>query len=376
MVDGPVSNRRVSRRVVRQVLLFGGGFILLAALLGGGWFIWNKAAQTAAEQASAAQKAEAEALAQAVSGPLNEIAAGLLALGKRPEIVALFEQRDSAGLAAAAAAHVAEFKSALRLRLLLPGRFTPEPDAQPPLSFASLDMLTNAERSGSPVAAEVHLFGLPGQHLVIVRRAKNKSDQLVGLLHLSLDVALLETLLGGIDTRGGRVELQQSAGGKTVVLAAAGPAAGGPPVLVSVPNTRWNLAWWPAAGSAAGGALSGNWLYLGAGAVLLLLVGGILFWLQRPAVVVAGEDTGRHVKTVIYAGAVKAIMEGAHPGMEQLVPNLPSLGQKRPLKPVSAGMTGDDITMMAHKPAAAPPKAKPGAAHSEAPTDPPQKKSP
>ncbi|MBI2993544.1 MAG: phosphomannomutase/phosphoglucomutase [Gammaproteobacteria bacterium] len=42
-------------------------------------------------------------------------------------------------------------------------------------------------------------------------------------------------------------------------------------------------------------------------------------------------------------------MEGAHPGMEQLIPNLPRLGVKGPVKPVSKGLTGDDITMIAKR---------------------------
>jgi phosphomannomutase/phosphoglucomutase len=56
------------------------------------------------------------------------------------------------------------------------------------------------------------------------------------------------------------------------------------------------------------------------------------------------------VSNVVYGGAVKAIMEGSHPGMEKLIPHLPKMGQTKPIKPVSMGMEGSDITRIA-KPA-------------------------
>jgi cbb3-type cytochrome oxidase subunit 3 len=402
MVQGPVTDRRFSRRAVRQALLIGAGVLVVAGLAGGGWFAYRSAARSAAEEAAAALQAEAQAVAGRAIDPINEASRKLLALGKDPEIVALFEQRDIEGLEAAAARHTADFASAIKLRLLLPGGYGLEPDAQPPLSFASLDMLGNAERSPVPVAVEAHGFGTPNQHIVIIRRAANKADQLIGLLHLSLDVAILETGLSALDLGRSYVELQQPAGGKTAVLAKAGSGSKGQPIIVSVPNTRWNLAYWPVGGRAAGMAgFSVDWIMLGGGVLVVLLISaGVVFWMQRPSVTISGEEPRRRPDKsgVIYAGAVKAIMEGAHPGMEQLVPNLPRFGMKGPVMPVSQGMAGDDITMIARKdtlqpaqkaapragapaakPAAKPamkPAARPPVPGSETPTDPPQKKSP
>lgn len=399
MVQGPVTDRRFSRRAVRQALLVGIGVIAALAVAGGGWFAYRSAAKSAAEEAAAALQAEAQAMAGRAIDPINEASRNLLALGKAPEIVALFEQRDTEGLAAAAERHAADFASAIKLRLLLPGSYGLEPDAQPPLSFASLDMLGSAERSPVPVAVEAHAFGTPNQHIVIIRRATNKADQLIGLLHLSLDFAILESGLSAVDLGRSYVELQQSAGGKTVVLAKAGPGSSGDPIVVSVPNTRWNLAYWPIGRSTtAMGGFAVDWFLLGGGLLVVLLISaGVVFWMQRPSVTIAGEAPRRRPDKsgVIYAGAVKAIMEGAHPGMEQLVPNLPQFGMKGPVMPVSQGMAGDDITMIVRKdtlqpaqkgapkaaaPAAAKPAAKPAPRPpiqgSETPTDPPQKKSP
>jgi len=390
MVQGPVTNRRFSRRQIRQAVLIGVGVVLAAVLGGGGWFAYRTAVKSATDEAMAARQSQAEALAQRVIDPLNEITSGLLVLGKSPDILVLFEQRDAAGLAAAAATHAADFPSALRLRFLLPGAYGLEPDAKPPLGFASLDMLGQAERSSGPVAAEVHGFGTPDQHIVVIRRVKNKADQLVGLMHLSLDVAVLDSILSKLDVGKGYVELQQAAGGKAIVLAKAGPGSSGEPVIVSVPSTRWNLAYWAVGEAPAGAGFAINWVMVGGVLLAVVLVSaGVVFWMQRPAVTIAGEEPRSSKSDVIYAGAVKAIMDGVHPGMEHLVPNLPKSGMKGPVMPVSQGMTGDDITMIVRKddlkagakppakPAAkSPPKPVPGAAASEAPTDPPQKKSP
>jgi hypothetical protein len=387
---------------MRQALIAGGALLLAAAVAGGGWFVYQNTIRAGVERAAAAQQAEAQVIAERVGAPLSAFSGQLLALGKQPEIIALFEQRDAAALAAAAATHTADFPSALKLRLLLPRGYSLEPDAKPPLSFASLDMLANAERSTTPVAAEAHVFGTPEQHIVVIRRVTNQADQLIGLLHLSLDVGILEAALSGAQIGGGYVELQQSAGGQTIVLAKAGPGSSDAPVVVSVPGTRWNLAYWSVGAAPAGSeAFAVNWVMVGGGILLVIVVSaGIVFWIQRPSVTIAGEEP-RRKSGVVYAGAVKAIMEGAHPGMEQLVPNLPRFGLKGPVMPVSHGMTGDDITMIARrdtmKPAAKPapktaapqaekpavksparpaPRPAPVAGADSDPTDPPQKKSP
>ena len=59
-----------------------------------------------------------------------------------------------------------------------------------------------------------------------------------------------------------------------------------------------------------------------------------------------------------------AIMEGAHPGVEKLVPNLPGLGQSKKIQPISQGLIDDDVTVVEKapaKPAVKKPPVKPAA---------------
>jgi phosphomannomutase/phosphoglucomutase len=386
MQQGPVRRRRFSRRVVRQAILGGVVAVVVLALAGGAWYAWRAMQQAAAEKIAEQHQAAAQGVAARLAEDIGRISEQLANLGKDPQIVAAFEAGDDAALAAAAAAHQPEFPFALRLRLLRPGHYRLEQDVKPPLGYASIDLLNRASESDGRPGAEVHLFGTEDQHMVLVRRSRNKAGQTVGLLHLSLDVRLLEQRLSGSQLPPGRVELRQGVGGKSVKLAAAGGLKGeGDPVTVAVPDTRWNILYWPATAATAEEA-DGGGLPLAAiigGVVLLLLVGGgVFWWQQRPRVVVAGENEPAVPEGVIYAGAVKAIMEGAHPGMEQLVPNLPNFGLKRPVNPVSQGLQGDDITVIARKPeapaAAAPakPKKAPAPSGDAPPTDPPRAEDP
>ncbi len=348
MIEGPVTNRRFSRRLVRQALVFGGGAIGLVALVATGYWIYQGRIRSQAEAAGEAAKSQAQQIAATVAAPFSTMRKQLVTLGSDATVIAAFGAGDTTALQGLAEQHAGDFHLALKLRLLSPGWIEPEPTAQPPLSFASLDMLRRAEVSTAPVSVEVHLFGSPGQHIVMVVPALNAAGQLRGLLHLSLDVTLFNEVLAEADVHGGKAELRQADGGKSVVLGSVGEAASpGEPVIVSVPDTRWNIAYFPATGSLADQAGKADathpWLISGL-AMVVVGVAAAAFMRRRGARAEgAAKTTG---SDVVYAGAVRAIMEGVHPGMEKLVPNLPGLGQKRAIAAVSKGMSGDDITRM------------------------------
>ena len=49
MVDGPVSNRRFSRRQIRSFLMIGGGIVVALVVAVGGWKFYTSSSQAAAE---------------------------------------------------------------------------------------------------------------------------------------------------------------------------------------------------------------------------------------------------------------------------------------------------------------------------------------
>lgn len=356
MIDGPVTNRRISRRLVRQLSLLGVGLLFVAVIAGSGYWLYQ--GQVRSENAAADVVAEqmAKDIAQQVAEPFAALRAQLIELGVSAEAMAAFEAGDVAALEALAQRHTADFRAALKLRLLQPGNVELQPEARPPLSFASLAMLRQVEESTAPASAEMHLFGTPGQHIVLAAPALDSAGQLRGLLHLSLDAELAQQVMDGITIESGRVELRQAAGAKMVVLGAIGaPAAAGKPTIVSVSDTRWSIALFPGEGAMAAAlapAAGGMGMGLLLGVLGLLVAGAAGVWIllrRRAGAGSSGSQNAGTGENIIYAGAVKAIMEGIHPGVEKLVPNLPGLGQSRRITTVSRGLAGSDITMIAPK---------------------------
>lgn len=350
MVDGPVTNRRFSRRQVRQAMIAGAAVLLVLIIAIGGWSFYSGSSETAQIEEKQGLETVAKQQADKLAGFFSGISAQLKALAQDKSVLLLFEQQDDILLGDGGDQRVNQFDSALRLRMLMPGQYELDTESNPPLSYASLDLLRQAEQSTSASGMEVVLFGSPQQHIVIVQRVTNQAGELIGLLHLSLDVALFKQATDTLALSESYVELRQAARGRPLVLAKQGDAAyqGGEPVVVGVNGTRWTLAYWYESGTAeAEGTDSQSPMLLIAAVAIVLLLGAAAFVLKKRKSETSSEVPEE--EAIVYAGAVQAIMDGAHPGMEKLVPNLPNLGQKGSIAPVSAGQVGDDVTMIMSK---------------------------
>ncbi len=348
MVDGPVSNRRFSRRQIRSFLMVGGGIIVALVVAVGGWKFYTSSRQAAAEQAQQEQEAYIAARASEVATPFSAQQARLDELAAAPATIALFVAGDQAGLDAAAGKALANFDRGLKLRYLLPGRYELDNNSNPPLGYASLDLLRRVEKDGSSVAMEALLLGSDRQHIVMLSAVKDEEESVIGILHLSLSVDLFKSGLAAVDLPGGYLELQQGAGAKVQVLASAGDAAlkTGEAISTIVRGTRWKVAVWGMNASPVNvGGMGMQPLIMVIVAILVL--GGLaaVFILKK-----GGKADTTTSNEVIYAGAVRAIMDGAHPGMEKMVPNLPAGdGSASAAASVSQGAVGDDITMIIKK---------------------------
>ncbi len=148
------------------------------------------------------------------------------------------------------------FPNSVRVRLIEPGVQEVDMTASPPLSYAAIDMLRQAETKELPPPMEVHLFSTPQQHINLVRRVLDQSGRrIVGHLMVSFALPQLQQVLAGPAVHG-YVELQQRGGeGVPLVLAKRGEVErkqGQETALVNIPGSRWTLAFWP--GDTAGGA--------------------------------------------------------------------------------------------------------------------------
>jgi len=354
MVEGPVSKRRFSRRVVRQAIISGVSVVVVLVLGAAGWHLYNASLVSTQESDQQQLDAQAKSHAQTLTGFFDEIFASLSGYAAREDIKALFAQGDSTQLLQEAQNAMGLFPSALKIRLLLPRQYEQDSTSRPPLSFGSIDILNRAERSTGAIAAEVLLFGTDDQHIVMVERVKNQSDQLIGIVHLSLDVQLLEQALSRLSTGNGYLEIRQSASGKPLVLGQAGDAGHktDQPVTTSIAGTRWTLAYWGDARQIAEDVGTGgsNLVVMGIAVFGLVVVcTGLFVVLRQKHAAPAEQDDGR--PEISYAGAVRAIMDGAHPGMGKLIANLPESGIPADefVPGISEGLDGADITRIMRK---------------------------
>ena len=348
MVEGPVTNRRFSRRQLRTAVIISVSVLLVFVIGGGAWFLYSKYSASAEQAESEAKDTMARQIAAEVQKSLTNTSKQLSELAKSPQLVELFENSDDEALQAAALTEQQQFNKALKLRFFKPGAYELDSTSVPPLSFASLQMLKKAE-TNSKSNAEVLLFGTPNQHIVLIERVVNNAFELIGLVHLSLDVVIFEDLMAGVKPGNGYAELVQRAKGKSLVLGKAGNpgARQAEATTVGVNDTLWIIAYWPGSNlvSAATDDESSFGFPLPPVLLVLLLIGVVGFIIMKKRGGVAVSEGG---SSVTYEGAVRAIAEGAHAGVEQLIPHLPK-GDRitANLKPVSQGLDSDDATMIA-----------------------------
>ncbi len=348
MIDGPVTKRRFSRRATRNAIwsaAIGAGVLTL--LLGGMWFYGNLRESREAAAAEARSE-QLSVLAAKVAAFFADHAARLTETAQRQEIIDLFRQGDKTLLAEEAARLQPEFPYALRLRFLLPGTYELDNESVPPLSYVGLDLLTAAE-SAQDAIVDAHLFGTDKQHIALACRVADAGGVLVGMIHLSLDAALIAEVMNGLSLPEGYAELRQIGIPNPKAYGRAGDPAGkiGDPMLAPVKGTRFALAYWPPGArveSDEGIPLLPILLALVAAASASIFI--VMRRRQAPAPAAKSE--------VQYSGAIEAILKGAHPGMERLIPHLPGkLRKDEVARDISQGMEGEDITRMA-RPAAKP----------------------
>ncbi len=270
-----------NRRTRRNGIL--GGLALVVVL--GGFFFGKSYLEERARQEHAAREAAVEATAQQVSDKLQQAIRPPLekveALANDPSIQSIFASGDQAVLQQAAAKRGQDIKHLLKLRFLLPGEIRQQPDARPPLSFASLDLLKRARTSQAPTDVELHMPGSENAHIVMVRRVLADNGELLGLVHASLSPELLKQALQDLDGVDGYLELKQFVGGgNPVVLVQRGDAGnktGAFSKTVPIDATSWALTYWPASATATSTGIGYGWVQpiVALLVIVLILVGGL-----------------------------------------------------------------------------------------------------
>ena len=120
-------------------------------------------------------------------------------------------------------------------------------DSNPPLSYAALDMLRQADATGISPPSTV-LLGGQDQHIAIVHSIADSDGKRLGHLLLALDISLLQDSMKGLVFPQGYWELRQPvSGGRARILHSVGNRAfreGHSLVQKNLPHTQWQLAFW------------------------------------------------------------------------------------------------------------------------------------
>ena len=318
--------KRMLALLVGVVLVLIVAFIAITAVL-------DKIAVAEREAQVTEDQTIADRLARELGAVLEPQRLKLSALAQQPAIVGAISAEKTQREKAAAAAQN-DIPGALRLRLLPRGADHVDPNSSPPLTFASVDMLRDAAKSDKDVKAELHLGGTDNEHIVMIQRVP-KTGEAVGFLHLSVDPKLVRDALENFTQVPGYIEVRQPVPkGPPAIIARSGtpPTSDSTSAIAGVSGTSWVVSYRP---PAAVVSRDGGWMlpFIGLLAIAALLGGVVLFLRQR--------DAGLSSDTVTYQGAIKAILEGAHPGLEQLLPGKPQT-LAADIGPVSEGITDDD----------------------------------
>jgi phosphomannomutase/phosphoglucomutase len=360
-LESPVRKRRLREATKRNLIIAAAalaGLILIAVAL---WWMVASLSERAAKKEAAAQEIVAAQVAAAFSASLKAARADVARAAAMPDLPQLLAAGDAEALGATAAAASATLPGILRLRLLPLDGINIDDEPLAPLTYASLDLLTRARNATAPVPAEVHLPGSDREHVVFVELVRDGSGAVVGFVHAAYPVEFVTKALGAAAPKGRYVELHQTAlKGNPIRVARANGASppAGPSTDKAIPETAWLLRIWPGKGVAAVAAseeteITIPWLPLLAA---LALSGAAVAWFRNRR---RGGAFGFGDATV-YQGAVRAIMDGAHPGLERLVPGLQAPGDSTSTTvpaPVADELEGEDITAVARAPAKSAPTA-------------------
>ncbi len=190
----------------------------------------------------------------------------------------------------------------------------------PKLGFASLAMLRRVEGSGVASAAEVHQFRSEHQHVAIAAPVINSQNgQVVGVIHLSLPMDIINQSIAVVGKDNGYVNIQQVVGDTPLVLATnvAGKSVSKRADDIKVPGTIWSIVY-------EAGDVSINW---GSGVFLFVVLAvGLILILLATVIILRGFKRALVSDQQQILRSVERLLQGKHmTGYSAKVPELQEL---------------------------------------------------
>ncbi len=254
-----------------------GGVLFLAVLvllLAVAWI----SQETIGKMDQAAQQRQGEAVAvmaaRQVARAIDREQRQLRHLAQSPALAGAAEAEQGVDVLEAA------FPDALRVLVLPAGHDEAQPDAEPPMGFAPLDMLRAAEQAGQAVAPEVHLLNREGSHLNFVQPVL-EGERVRAHLVVSYPMDWFSQVMDLPVADAGQLQLFQGHGGRGELLRLGLTQGVGEPHSVHVPNADWVVSYSTAVPAGAPGMLRDPRLPLVFAVVALLLAAAIALVMLR-----------------------------------------------------------------------------------------------
>ncbi|MET0001453.1 MAG: phosphomannomutase/phosphoglucomutase, partial [Candidatus Thiodiazotropha lotti] len=133
------------------------------------------------------------------------------------------------------------------------------------------------------MAAELHQFGTPHQHIAVASSVRDQAGEIKGVLHVAYPTQEIQSLLDSLGNLNGRIEWQQVIPGKPPLMLA---AKGGTPTsksqpdgVVSIAGSIWQIAYWGSVGTVLDPVALG--IQAAPAAILFLLAAVLLMMLSQ-----------------------------------------------------------------------------------------------
>jgi len=238
-------------------------------------FIWQHQEVTKQQQQSDEKKHQhiAQIIHASVESKVNLLQQQMASIAQSPQLATIISRKDSNLIATQQRALARLFPDVKQVCLIAVAIDKPDPNACIPITFATLESLRHAKKTGqAPVA--VMNPGTADSYLLMTQSIQNNLNQVVGVFAVTLDMEMVTGLLQTQFGSEGYVELQQGTQGVTALAMQGDPQwrQGAPLYQQIITKSHWQIAYWPSKATTSQSYL------LVAGGVLALV---LLMWLFR-----------------------------------------------------------------------------------------------
>ncbi len=167
-------------------------------------------------------QAGSEALAARLSDRMQYLRLALENLANNPALAQTLYNGKATTIAAKEIAIQKQIPDAWQIRLFLPQHSEPDTKQEPHMSYASLDILRQAEKTKKTTLAEVHQYGSKNQHIALatpVFMPGDETQEVIGVIHAAFKLDKISAAINAVAHYGGQVEVDQVIQGKSLTLA-------------------------------------------------------------------------------------------------------------------------------------------------------------